>query len=789
MKTESFWTWFDEHARPKLGVRAKTFARMFEHLEGFNRPVTVIETGCCRRDPADPEAWRGDGCSTVLFDRYARDRADGSAVFSVDLDADAVRAARRHVGPDARTMVMCADSVDWLRQLAVSWIDIGSPEPDLLYLDSFDYDASDPIPSAIHHHAELMAALPMIREDTLVVVDDSPASFDDVPRAEISGKGFLVARHMLLCGAVLEFSEYQAGWTRVAPPAARGDEDLTKMVDRARALVEDGRTIAAEQVYRLVLGMTTPPRTGRERIAHGDACAFYGRLAVARQKLGVAADWFREAIQADPLATDYRLDVVTNCHLAMGNMKAALQESERATKIEPDYPRAWHVLGGVHHEAIDARKCVDAYDEQLRLAPNDSDARLDRAVIALDLADYETAGALAEAVILDDPERAADAIHCKAMIAYRRHDHETAIALYDTAIEGGCRDPGTAHWNKSLALHSIGRYREGWVEHEHREHNLANPALYLPMRRFTLPRWTGREPARNEDGSSKLIHVHAEAGAGDNLALLRYLPLLEERGFRVRFEALDGMAELVAQSFPAVEVVPRAVDYPGALGIRPFDYHLPVGSLPAVFETGVDDVPWRGPYLLAEEFAAETVAAALLHASQRDRRVGFCWSSGIRDTGIWIREYGLRKSMPFETIKPLACAAWKGGALPVSLQVGPERAQQRGYLIDVLPERPTWAETAALVANLDLVVTVDTGVAHLAGAMGKETWLLCQRDGASWHFMSWRPGAPWNEASPWYPTMRIFRQEQFDQPHVWSDVIREALSALEARLAAPAAAE
>jgi ADP-heptose:LPS heptosyltransferase len=96
-------------------------------------------------------------------------------------------------------------------------------------------------------------------------------------------------------------------------------------------------------------------------------------------------------------------------------------------------------------------------------------------------------------------------------------------------------------------------------------------------------------------------------------------------------------------------------------------------------------------------------------------------------------------------------------------------------VLDVLPESPSWDETAALIENLDLVITVDTGVAHLAGAMGKPTWVVMQQDGASWHFMCEREGAAWNEASPWYPSIRIFRQPK---PYDWNGAIAKVVKAL-----------
>ena len=760
MRSEVFWDWFDNEARPKLKGRAGTFGKMFEHLDQFEY-VTIIETGCARRDPAIDESWGLDGCSTYLFDRYVR-LHPGSLLYTIDIDEEATDRLRKVMfRPDN---VLTGDSVATLREIVGGSI-IVPTSVDLLYLDSFDFEAADPLPSAIHHHAELMVAMPMLRPDSLVVVDDSPATYDDESHAEVGGKGMLVAKHMALAGADMLFCSYQTGWTNVGPARRHEDADLADMVERARGHVEADSVLAAEQIYRVILGNTTPPRTGQARVAHGEACAFYGRLALARQKFGAAADWYREALMADPLATDYRLDLCVKCFMPMGNLKAALVEAERATRISPEYPATWRVLGGIQHELGNVRKCIEAYDRQIALDPTDPNALLDRATIALDMSEHDLVRELCAGV--EGTDRAADALHCLAMVAYREHRHEDAIELYDQAIAAGCRDQPVTHWNKSLALHAIGRYREGWVEHENREFQKSNPALYLPMRRFTIPRWKG-EPALKYDGTQAIIHVHYEAGAGDNLACVRYLRELTERGYKVRYETADEMVDLMRTSFPDVMIMPKAADYPGALGIPAFDYHVPIGSLPAVFGTEVDTVPWSGPYISADPALVEKVKLN----TGGTPVVGLCWSSGIRD-GVWMGEFGRRKSMHFDTVWPIVVAARRCGKEIISLQVGPERAQHNGQILDLLPKRPTWSETAALIANLDLVITVDTAVAHLAGAMGKPVWLMCQRDATSWHFLCWRPDAPWNERSPWYPSMKIFRQREFDRPHHWSDVVAE----------------
>ena len=759
MRNETFWKWFDDECRPKSRGRAGTFGKMLEHLDSFDRPVVIIETGCNRRDPEIDESWGLDGCSTVLFDRYITERNDKSKLLSVDISQDSVELALKWT---QRAVVICSDSVDFLGDLARE-----NYSPDLLYLDSFDYDAANPLPSAIHHHAELMAAMPMIRPDTLVAVDDSLVTLDDNQHVDIGGKGFLVAKHMELCGAEYAFCAYQVGWTKVGPARRMDDLDIRELVGRARNRVENDDAISAEHLYRRILAVTAGFLTGQARVAHGEACGFYAQMALQQQRLGTAADWFRLALKADPMATQYRVDMANKCFIPMGNWKSAQTAAEQATKIAPDMPDAWRTLGGVYHELNDAEKAIEAHKKQIELDPTDPGAQLDLATVYLDLDQLDEVQALCERVLHTD--RHGDALHCLAMVAYRRHDHEMAIELYKEAIESGARDQPSAHWNMSLALHSIGRYKEGWIEHEFREFQKSNPALYLPMKRFTLPRWNG-EPAIKEDGNRAIIHVHYEAGAGDNLCMVRYLRVLAEMGYQVRYECAPELFDLVAYSMPEIEVIPRAVDYPGALGLKPFDYHCPIGSLPAVLGTDIDSVPWSGSYLCGEPKLVEEASSRFPFIDHAVQKVGLCWSSGIR-AGLWMAEFGGRKSMHFDNIWPLVDGCWKNGITPISLQVGPERAQQHDIL-DVLPKKPTWAETAALIANLDLVITVDTAVAHLAGAMGKPVWVMAQKDATSWHFMAERPGASWNTKSPWYPSARVFRQKTY-QPHFWDDVVSD----------------
>ncbi|MGE5269529.1 MAG: class I SAM-dependent methyltransferase [Thiohalocapsa sp.] len=215
-----FWQFFDQSVAPHLMQRAAGFRQIFAYLDSRPQPVAIIETGCVRKD----SDW-GDGKSTVLFAKYAECHP-GSIVYSVDRDAAAVALCRTLVGEAVR--LHCGDSVAFLKSLAdrppANLAPIG-----LLYLDSYDVDFTNPLPSSIHHLKELAAIAPLLSADTLVVVDDSPMSVLGVPQApgqlrlisqpQVSGKGKLIAEYAEQIGAPRVISGYQMGWTGLGRPS------------------------------------------------------------------------------------------------------------------------------------------------------------------------------------------------------------------------------------------------------------------------------------------------------------------------------------------------------------------------------------------------------------------------------------------------------------------------------------------------------------------------------------------------------------------------------------------
>lgn len=303
-----------------------------------------------------------------------------------------------------------------------------------------------------------------------------------------------------------------------------------------------------------------------------------------------------------------------------------------------------------------------------------------------------------------------------------------AIAAYRKAIaiDGG---HANAHYNLGLALLVSGNFLEGWQEYEYRCKTIA----HLQPREYRQPRWAGQSLAK------RTILVYHEQGLGDTLQFARYLPLLSRQGAHVILECHPALHRLL-QCLEGIQCI-----LPGD-ALPPFDYHIPLLSLALVFGTVENSIPMEVPYLkppaeisrVWRERVSETAAA---------RRIGICWAGNPQHVNDRNRSCRLSILAPLGQIQE---------TIFYSLQKG-EAAEQARYpiagmkIIDFTDELQDFADTAAHIENLDLVVSVDTAVAHLAGAMGRPVWLLVPFD-PDWRWLLAR------DDSPWYPTMRLFRQ-------------------------------
>ena len=324
-----------------------------------------------------------------------------------------------------------------------------------------------------------------------------------------------------------------------------------------------------------------------------------------------------------------------------------------------------------------------------------------------------------------------------------------AEACYKRAIELD-QDLGDAQWNLCSLQLLRGEFEHAWPRFHYR-----HAVSRLPRRPQTRPLWQG-EPL-----AGKTILLHKEYGFGDTIQFARYVPLVAARGGQVVLEVQAEVMRLF-QALDGVDVLLRRGSEP-----PPFDFQCGLMELPRVFNTTVTTIP-AVPYLAANR----VLETAWQKRLPRGFKVGLVWSGNPNFPDA---EY---KCIPFDLLKPLFTVA---GVTWISLQTGAAArglTDLRDTTIDVAPLLHDFADTAAAIANLDLVITVDTAVAHLAGALGKRVWLL----------LPFVPDWRWlleTDECPWYPSMRIFRQTERMS---WAPVIERVAAELHASVKPPAAA-
>jgi len=393
----------------------------------------------------------------------------------------------------------------------------------------------------------------------------------------------------------------------------------------------------------------------------------------------------------------------------------ALAGYERALVLNPAYFEAWLNRGAVWQELGRPAEAVACYDRALRIRPDFAEGYLKRGVAQQSLNHFDEA--------IDNYHRAA-------------------------GLDGGLVD---ARWNEALCRLAKGDYHQGWALYESR---WRKPEFADLLAYYSGPRWSGLDDIRG-----KIMLLWTEQGLGDALQFCRFAPLVAARGATVIIRApavlkpvlerLEGVSRVIAQEEP----------------LPPYDYHYPLMSLPAAFGTTLENLSATTPYLTAAP-ARVRQWKARLHGSL-ERRVGLVWSGNpAHQSDRW-------RSIPLAELAVLV----RPGVRFVSLQ-----KVLRDSDLPALAQFPSlewhgedlrdFNDTATLIDCLDLVITVDTAVAHLAGALGKPVWVLLYYS-ADWRWLTER------DDSPWYPTARLFRQTAIGD---WSGVVARVAGALESVL-------
>jgi tetratricopeptide (TPR) repeat protein len=427
---------------------------------------------------------------------------------------------------------------------------------------------------------------------------------------------------------------------------------------------------------------------------------------------------------------------------AQGKLEEARSCLERALTRKPAYAEAWNSLAHTLQDLNRPGEAAACFRRLLTLRPENAEAC--NALGALLLAEGNLADAqhwLNKALALN-PDSIEASNNLGVVLVEQGELHE-AERRFDFAL---ALQPGhpEAQWNLAQIELLMGDYGNGWRDHEARFRRRGNATRNLPQ-----PRWRG-EPL-----NGARILLHAEQGLGDTLQFLRYVPLVQAAGGRVILDIPPRLRRL-AEQMPGIEELAMSGDpLPGC------DWQCPLMSLPLAFATTVESIPAAGPYLSVPETALWTAGA--LPWPARGLRVGVAWAGSPSHPNNRFRSLALAALEPLFRVR---------GAHFFSLQMGPAAAELgsvRGGLTDLSAQIEDMADTAAQMAHLDLVITVDTSVAHLAGALAKPTWVLLPH-APDWRWMLGR------EDSPWYPTVRLFRQPRM---YDWHSVVERVCAELE----------
>jgi len=325
---------------------------------------------------------------------------------------------------------------------------------------------------------------------------------------------------------------------------------------------------------------------------------------------------------------------------------------------------------------------------------------------------------------------------------------DEAIAAYRKAIPLDPNCPET-HYFLAESLLMKGDFAEGWSEYEWR---WGTGQMIADRLDVAQPQWRG------EAAPGKTLLIHAEQGYGDSLQFCRYAPMAAEAGLRVILAAPAPLIRLL-RSLPGIDSFVASGET-----VTDFDLHCPMLSLPLAFKTTLQTIPGTTPYLHADREQQDSWQSRLA-ALPPGKRIGLAWAGNPikRNTPLAIDP---RRSITLDQLAPLFDLP---GLQFFSLQKDIAEPPAQFPLHNFMPEIQDFADTAALIANLDLVISVDTSTAHLASALNKPVWMLDRAD-PCWRWLAGRLD------SPWYPSMRIFRQKELGN---WSTVINEVVAALQ----------
>jgi len=578
--------------------------------------------------------------------------------------------------------------------------------------------------------------------------------------------------------AQANFGRVLAALGRFDDAVASFDKALALKPDHVEALFHRGNALMV--LHRPEDALTSYEGALAAVPNYAQACINRGVALRALKRFDEALSSYDRALAIKPDAPEAHANR-GNVLLDLNRPDEALTCYEKALAIQPGNIDALYNRGNVLLKSKRAADALESYDRALALVPTHASALFNRGMAlrelkrpkeALDCIDRALAIGVTEAAeayngrgtVLSDLNRVEEALASFDAALALRPDYTEAeinrgnmlmdLRRVDEAL-ASCEavlarepDHADARWNRGLIYLACGDFARGWPDYEWRARKRSDN----DVRSFAGARWTGAEPL-----AGKTILLHAEQGFGDTFQFIRYVPLAVARGANVIVEAPDSLKPLIA-TLPGVSaVVSRNETTP------PFDLQCPLLSLPLAFGTTLQTIPDDVPYLHAPTERIEHWRGLL--PSGKALRVGLAWSGNPT--------YGndRNRSIPLDRLAALTSDP-RLAVVGLQRDINDDDRRALDQNPHITPLRFDFVNTAAVISLLDLVISVDTSIAHLAGAMGKPVWILLPFSG-DWRWMLD------GETSPWYPTARLFRQPVLGD---WDSVLARVRESLESLL-------
>jgi tetratricopeptide (TPR) repeat protein len=445
-------------------------------------------------------------------------------------------------------------------------------------------------------------------------------------------------------------------------------------------------------------------------------------------------------------------------------LQEALGSYDQAIVIAAGYATAHAKRGALLVEMGRTSDALASFDRALSADPNDPLAYVNRSALYESLSRFEDSLADAERAAEARPDSAI-AHNARGSALVRLGRHAEALACFRRAMRLDARW-AEAHWNASLCLLRLGELREGWKLFEWRK-RLPRP---LGRRSFSAQEWLGGESL---DGQTLLLY--AEQGLGDTIHFCRYVTRAARAGARVLLEVPPQLKQLMSSVEGVEQVFGTGEPLPS------FDRFCALMSLPLAFDTTLDDVPRQMPYLRCDASRAQLWRQRLAVGVRHKWRVGLVWATGSRPWLPAVSATNARRNVPLAQFTGLKHPEVEFYSLQKGAAAEQELAQIRASgwdgpeIQDLAPLLHDFSDTAAVIENLDLLISVDTATAHLAGALGKPVSILLSFD-SCWR---WQLG---RDDSPWYPTAKLYRQSTAGN---WSAVLEAVKDDLSVRVSRP----